>query len=136
MQRFTIIYNDLQYFVLSDYYSLRNSNKSIKPESNKKDFAKPKTLAISWVHLPVASKLGVALQGNPPPTPLYAAHRFAQRGFPRRLGPFRVALTTLNGKLKALPMFCLSFLIASFFKLPNMILKNKKTPSYVHRRCF
>ena len=52
---------------------------------------------IPWTYAPVASKLGVALQGNPPPTPLYAAHRFAQRGFPRRLGPFRVALPTLNG---------------------------------------
>ena len=94
-------------------------------------FANMCIFVIPWTYAPVASKLGVALQGNPPPTPLYAAHRFAQRGFPRRLGPFRVALTTLNGKLKALPMFCLSFLIASFFKLPNMILKNKKTPSSV-----
>jgi hypothetical protein len=28
----------------------------------------------------------VAFQGTPPPTPQYAAHRSAQRGFPRRLG--------------------------------------------------
>jgi hypothetical protein len=96
---------------------LLRRNKSIKSESNKKDFAKPKTLAISWVHLPVASKLRVALQGNPPPTPLYAAHRFAQRGFPRRLGPFRVALTTLNGNSKALPMFCLSFFNCTSFQV-------------------
>ena len=40
------------------------------------------------------------MQGNPPPTPLYAAHRFAQRGFPRRLGPSRVAPSTLNEILK------------------------------------
>ena len=38
----------------------------------------------------------VAFQGTPPPTPQYAAHRSAQRGFLRRLGPFRGALTTLN----------------------------------------
>ena len=55
---------------------------------------------IPWTYAPVASKLGVALQGNPPPTPLYAAHRFAQRGFPRRLGPSRFALSTLNEILK------------------------------------
>ena len=117
LQRFTIICNYLQFFVLLDYYSLQNSNKSIKPECNKKDFAKPKTLAISWVHLPVASKLGVALQGNPPPTPLYATHRFAQRGFPRQLGPFRVALTTLNGNSKVLPMFCLYFYNCIIFQV-------------------
>ena len=40
------------------------------------------------------------MQGNPPPTPLYAAHRFAQRGFPRRLGPSRVAPSTINEILK------------------------------------
>ena len=28
----------------------------------------------------------VAFQGTPPPTPQYAAHRSAQRSFPRRLG--------------------------------------------------
>ena len=39
----------------------------------------------------------VAFQGTPPPTPQYAAHRSAQRGFPRRLGPFRGTLETLNG---------------------------------------
>jgi hypothetical protein len=93
------------------------ADREYKSECNKNDFAKPKTLAISWVHLPVASKLRVALQGNPPPTPLYAAHRFAQRGFPRRLGPFRVALTTLNGNSKALPMFCLSFFNCTSFQV-------------------
>ena len=53
--------------------------------------AKPFLFAISWAYLPMASKLGVALTGNPPPTPQCAAHSFAQRGFLRRLGPFRVA---------------------------------------------
>ena len=43
-------------------------------------------LAISWTHVPVASKLEDALQADPPPTPQCAAHRSAQRGFPRRLG--------------------------------------------------
>ena len=34
----------------------------------------------------------VAFQGTPPPTPQYAAHRYSQRGFLRRLGPSRVTL--------------------------------------------
>ena len=38
----------------------------------------------------------VAFQGTPPPTPQCAAHRSAQRGFLRRLEPFRGAPTTLN----------------------------------------
>ena len=80
-------------------------------------FANLCMFVIPWTYAPVASKLGVALQGNPPPTPLYAAHRFAQRGFPRRLGPFRVALTTLNGNSKALPMFCLSFFNCTSFQV-------------------
>ena len=62
----------------------------------RKRLANTETIAILWIHEPVASTLKVALQGTPPPTPQCAAHRSAQRGFLRRLGPFRGALTTLN----------------------------------------
>ena len=33
-----------------------------------KDIAKPSTITIPWTHVPVASKLEIALQGNPSPT--------------------------------------------------------------------
>ena len=33
-----------------------------------KDLAKPSTIAIPWTHVPVVSKLEIALQGNPSPT--------------------------------------------------------------------
>ena len=33
-----------------------------------KDLAKPCTIAIPWTHVPVDSKLEIALQGNPSPT--------------------------------------------------------------------
>ena len=68
----------------------------IAEHSSGKELAKPYTITIPWTHSPVASKLEVALKGNPPPTSsLRTLTLFALLGVVR-LGPFRAALSTLN----------------------------------------
>ena len=82
------------------YYCKLNSSAG---EDNAKLFP----FAISWTYSPVASKLEVALQGNPSPTSsLRTLTLFALLGVVK-LGPSRVAQSTLNEMKQSLLMFCL-----------------------------
>jgi hypothetical protein len=74
----------------------------------------------------------VAFQGTPPPTPQYAAHRSAQRGFPRRLGPFRGTLETLNEISQSFPMVCFCLFRNDFIK----ILPYKKIYAKIRLLCY
>ena len=82
--------------------------------------------AISWTYSPVASKLEVALQGNPSPTSsLRTLTLFALLGVVK-LGPSRVAQSTLNEMKQSLLMFCLCltrryYLICSNIYIPIII---------------
>ena len=74
----------------------------------------------------------VAFQGTPPPTPQYAAHRSAQRGFPRRLGPFRGTLETLNEISQSFPMACFCLFRNTIRKNTGMTqLTNKIKTEYI-----
>jgi hypothetical protein len=57
--------------------------------------AKTETLAIPWIYVPMASKLRVVLQGNPPPTSSLRPLSELRVSFVK-LGPSRVAQPTLN----------------------------------------
>ena len=93
-----------------------------------KDTAKPSRISIPWIHVPMASELEVALTGQPVSHFLTPPAQQASRCSLVKLGPSRVALSTLNKTTQSLPMFC-SFLFLTiffYFSSPNCFLSPPK----------
>ena len=98
--------------------------KLLSGKANAKLFA----IVILWTYSPMASKLEVALQGNPSPTSsLRTLTLFALLDVVR-LGPSRVAPSTLNEKAQRLTMFCSVFSESSIifhYLILNIKIKSK-----------